>query len=451
MKSPHFFEFKELVQYLSDELVGSQLQEIMSCADGLVLGFYRFQTSSVAASKSVWLVVDLDTQFPFLGLFDHNPWHGLKSAKPLGLFLNSNFKNHNISDIRLVSDQGRVVRFDFSTGLNLFFEIRIIPKQPNMIAVCDKKKISWEKIKELTNGGSEEFLSTEIESRSVPYMFKQWHDRRSKSAKAKNSNHLSADQLSMVSSSASPYEKWVKQRQKDIDKKKKAIASLNEQIQSPLILSYSKVGEHLKIYGFKNLPLEFSKLVDFEKKVSYNIEKSFEKVKQLQSKAVGAEKRKQILEAEISKLNDLSETTFSKSLQNLAQAKSAQMQRKKSEAQVRKLVLDESKGLVCWMGKSAVENSKLLRESKAWDLWIHLKDYPSAYAILQKNKDQSISDQLLLKAATWLASESLKSKKMLEGTKLAVVVVECRHVRALKGDKLGRVTYHYPREMLITV
>ncbi len=442
MKSPHFFEFKELVQYLSDELSGAQLQEIMSCTDGLVLGFYRFQTPVVGAAKAVWLVVDLDTQFPFLGLFDHNPWHGLKSAKPLGLFLNSNFKNHNVSKIDLVSDQGRVVRFDFSTDLNLFFEIRIIPKQPNMIAVRERKKISWEKVKELTNGGSEEFLSAEIESRSVPYMFKQWHDRRSKSAKGDNVKKISA---------TSPYDKWVKQRQKDIDKKKKAIDSLNEQIENPLILSYSQAGEHLKVYGFKNLPLEFSKLVDFEKKVSYNIEKSFEKVKQLQSKAVGAEKRKQILDAEIMKLNDLSEPTFSKSLQNLALAKSAQMQRKKSDAQVRKLVLDESKGLVCWMGKSAVENSKLLRESKAWDLWIHLKDYPSAYAILQKNKDQSISDQLLLKAATWLATESLKSKKMLEGAKLAVVIVECRHVRALKGDKLGRVTYHYPREMLITV
>ncbi len=442
MKSPHFFEFESLVQYLSYELLGAQLQEIMSCADGLVLSFYRFQQATAGAPKAVWLVVDLDVQFPFVGLFEHNPWHGLKSPKPLGLFLNSNFKNHNVQNISLVAGLGRVVRFDFSTELNLYFEIRIIPKQPNMIAVCEKKKISWEKIKELTNPGQDDFLSSDVESRSVPYIFKQWLDRRSKTARAG---------VIQKSAMVSPFDKWVKQRTKDIEKKQKAIRSLDEQIDNPFIKSYSETGEHLKIYGFKNLPLEFTKLVDFEKKVSWNIEKAFEKVKQLQSKSVGAQKRKQILIAEISKLQDLSESAFAKSLQNMSQAKSAQLQRKKTEAQVRKLVLDETRGIVCWMGKSAIENSKLLRESKAWDLWIHLKDYPSAYAILQKSKDQSIPDVMILKAASWLATESLKSKNKLAGSKYAVVIVECRHVKALKGDKLGRVTYHYPREMLITV
>jgi hypothetical protein len=442
VKSPHFFEFESLVQYLSDELCGSQLQEVMSCADGLVLSFYRFKVPYVDAPKAVWLVVDLDTQFPFLGLFDHNPWRGLKSAKPLGLFLNSNFKNHNLTNIQLVPNEGRVARFNFSTKADLFFDIQIIPKQPNMIAVSGRKKISWEKTKELVNAGHDDFVSSEMESRSVPYIFKQWLDRRSKVA------HGDVKKLSQTSS---PFEKWLKQRNKDIAKKKNAIDALDKQINNPLIFSYSEVGQYLKIYGFKNLPLELTSLVDFEKKVSWNIEKSFEKAKQLQSKAIGAAKRKQLLMTEITKLSDTSEFVFLQSLQNLAHTKSAQMQRKKTEAQVRKLVLDEARGIVCWMGKSAVENSKLLRESKAWDLWIHLKDYPSAYAILQKNKNQNIPDALLLKAAGWLAAESLKSKNKISGIKLAVVVVECRHVKALKGDKLGRVTYHYPREMLITV
>lgn len=439
MKSPHFFEFETLAQYFSDELTGSQLQEIMSTPDGLVLGFYRF----VHSPKAVWMVIDLDNQFPFMGFFDHNPWHGLKSAKPLGLFLNSNFKNHNIFKISLVEGQGRVVRFDFSTELNLYFEVRIIPKQPNMIAVFDKKKISWDKVKELTSQGSDEFLNSEQESRSVPFMFKQWLDRRSKSAR--NQNKTTNQQ------SASPFDKWVKQRQRDLEKKTKALVSLDQQIHSPLIKIYSEIGEHLKVSGFKDLPLEYTKHVDFEKRVSFNIEKLFEKSKQLQSKAIGAEKRKTIITDEINKLSDMSEALFAKSLQNLAQKKSALMQRKQTQAQTRKLVLDEAKGLVCWMGKSAVENSKLLRESKAWDLWIHLKDYPSAYAILQKNKEQSVSEALIFKAAEWLASESLKSKKLIAGAKLAVVIVECRHVKPLKGDKLGRVTYHHPREMLITV
>ncbi len=53
------------------------------------------------------------------------------------------------------------------------------------------------------------------------------------------------------------------------------------------------------------------------------------------------------------------------------------------------------------MGKNAGENLKLLRQAKSWDLWIHLKDYPSAYAILQKPKDKNVSDQVLIQASQW--------------------------------------------------
>ena len=103
------------------------------------------------------------------------------------------------------------------------------------------------------------------------------------------------------------------------------------------------------------------------------------------------------------------------------------------------------------MGKSAQDNLQLLRQAKAWDLWIHLKDYPSAYAIMQKAKEQKVSDSAITQASQWLVKESLKNKKNLAGVKLSVVITECRHVRPIKGDRLGRVTYHHARELLITV
>ena len=124
--------------------------------------------------------------------------------------------------------------------------------------------------------------------------------------------------------------------------------------------------------------------------------------------------------------------------------------RKKTDGDFRKLVLDEAIGLNCWMGKSAADNLRLLRQSKSWDLWIHLKDFPSAYAIIQKNKDQKISDEMLRQSAQWLVKEGSKNKDV-DGLKTTVVIVECRHVRPIKGDKIGRVTYHNAREMLITI
>ena len=56
-----------------------------------------------------------------------------------------------------------------------------------------------------------------------------------------------------------------------------------------------------------------------------------------------------------------------------------------------------------------------------------------------------------MKIAAWLVKEGLSEKKSQVGGKFSVVMVECRHVKPLKGDKLGRVTYHNAREMLIAV
>lgn len=448
MKSAHFFEFQSIVQYLNDELTGSQLQEIMPTPEGIVLGFYRFQTQTELQPKAVWLVIDLDTQFPFLGLFDHNPWHGLKSTKPIGLFISSHLKNHNVFQIEHVEEQGRVARVYFSSEKNLFLEVRLIPRQPNLLASAATragiKSISWDKIKTLDGAGSENFLTSEVESRSVPFMFSQWLARRSKTSTQKNQQAKGPQQISA-------YEKWLKQKEKDLEKKRKALKSLEDQIHNPLIALYAEIGDHLKVHGFKNVPLEFSRYIDFEKKTSWNIEKSFDKSKQLKSKSEGAQARRVKLLKEIDELQDTSEKKFAEVLKNQAEVKTRLTQRKPTQAQVRKLILDEAKNLVCWLGKSATENAKLLREAKAWDIWIHLKDYPSAYAILQRNKDQNISDIMIQKAAQWLASESLKNKKDLLGVKLAVVWVECRHVRPIKGDKLGRVTYHHAHEILITL
>ena len=47
--------------------------------------------------------------------------------------------------------------------------------------------------------------------------------------------------------------------------------------------------------------------------------------------------------------------------------------------------------------------------------------------------------------------EGLSEKKTQMGGKYSVLMVECRHVKPLKGDKLGRVTYHNAREFLIAV
>lgn len=441
MKSPSFSEFQTIIQFLQDELLGSQLQEVNSTEDGIVLGFYRFTHEP----KAVWLVFDLDSQFPFVGMFDRNPWPGIKKTKPAVLFLRSHFKNAHLKDIHVVENFGRVAEFDFSLpGKKLTLELRLIPKQPNLIVTAENKAISWDKPKSLVEVQHDP-ASAQSENRSIPFMFKQWFDRR---AKARN---LSSGESTSSSGGQSPYDKWVLQRTKDLKKKQKALQQIEEQKQELQKIPWVQIGDFLKTHGFKNFPLEWSTYVDFGKKVSFNIEKSFERAKQVVQKTKGAAERKKQLIQEIMIASDMTEARFQEHLKELSVKQAKQGQRKSPEGQFRKLTIGGDNPIQVLMGKNASENLKLLRQAKAWDLWVHLKDYPSAYAILQKTKEKSVSDAVLIQAGQWLVKESMKNKKNLDGLKISVVIVECRHVRPIKGDKLGRVTYHHSREMLITV
>lgn len=435
-KTPHHYEIHSIVQFLAEELAGAQLQSVQSSKEGLVLGFYRYHHFP----KIVYLVLDLDPVFPYFGMFEENPWLNLKATTPVGLFLNSHFKNRNLFSIEMVENLGRVVRFYFTSQKDFYFELRLIPKQVNLIAYANDKKISWVQVKNLESQKFDLDQIEQLETRSVHFMNQQWSNVKANKNFQKNTSIVK-----------SPFDKWVIQKTKDQQKKIKALEGLDKQIHNPLIETYQAIGEHLKTNGYKNLPLEWTSHVDFEQRPSWNIEHLFTKSKSLKLKSEGASQRKEILLKEIKSLSQLSEKDYQVELERQLEKKKNSLNRKPTAGQLRKFVLDEGKNLICWIGKNAQENMKLLRSSKSWDLWIHLKDYPSAYAILQKTKDQKVSDQDLIKSAQWLVTESFKNKNTIQGLKIAVVVTECRFVKPIKGDKIGRVTYHNPRELLITV
>ena len=442
MKTPSFNELQTLVEYFSDELLGSQLQEIQSTNEGLVLVFYRFNHEP----KTAYVVFDLDIQFPFMGLYFSNPWPHLKKIKPLGLFLNSHGKNLALSQIRLLPNYGRVLQIELGKAGEGFtptrLEFRMIPKQANLIVTKDKKSISWYPVKPLTemavpvSDGPNEIEDV----RSIPFILKSWFERRG-AGKKQIEKTMTVGQ--------SPFDKWKAQRQKDLSKKTKAISAIEKQIQDYIDIPWSEIGDHLKSFGTKDLRPEWHQYLDFKISVSQNIQNCFAKSKAAKVKILGAQKRLALVQSEIDRLSDLSPELFES---QLVERNRKQSQTKKSnrvvEGRFRKLVLDGS-GLTCYMGKSAKDNLDLLRRSKAWDMWMHLKDYPSAHAIIHRQKDQNITPSDLKKVAEWLVRENFKDR--IQGTRYAVVYVECRHVRPIKGDKLGRVTYHEGREILIAL
>ena len=135
MKTPSFLELQSLVEYLSEELEGSQLQEVQSTEEGIVLAFYRFEKNP----RMSYLVFDLDRVFPFVGFFFENPWAKLKKTKPVSLFLSAHARNLHFTAIEVSEDLGRVILLKL--GENCQIESRLIPKQPNFIVLCGKKSI----------------------------------------------------------------------------------------------------------------------------------------------------------------------------------------------------------------------------------------------------------------------------------------------------------------------
>lgn len=413
MKGLSQVELEVLVQEMESQLIGAQLQEVQVGERTLVYSFYR--------EKMKWLVVDLHNNAPMALLYEAPPpLKKAKQKKPLGLFLNSHIKGRYLQQVQVLSAYGRVFVMNF--GEDRLVETRLIPKQINVLISSQGKGISWNKPLPLSPPPEGNF---DTEVRSFRELRAQWEGA-----------------TLGKSSSVDPRVLWEKQKQKDLEKKKKALGAILENIQSAEEHKWRQLGESLKETGeLEGVAPEVAHYVDFKQSLNWNIENAFVKAKQLAQKKEGALERFKALEMEI---RNLEMSTYSPKVSE----KAPDLMRQAS-AKGRKLHLDS--GVIVYCGKSAADNLALLRRARAWDLWLHLKDYPGAHAIIHKNKDQVIAEGDLSRAAEWVVKESFASKKMELGARLDIVIVECRFVRPIKGDKLGRVNYHSEKTYSFTV
>lgn len=410
-------ELQNFVTTFSSWLAGAQLQEVLANDRGLALGFH--------GAGHYWLILDLVPQSPMFLMFkDRCPFRKSPKGKPVSLFLNSRAKGLRFSQMTLQEQWGRVVKLELAgQAESCELEIRLIPKQANLIVRAGGKQIAWDKPLELS---APPVVENPPAPRSLEEIQEEW--LREQGAPQKNF--------------MDPIAQWEKQRQKDLIKKKKALEEIQKQIESSEDRTWSEVGLALKSLGNLDVPAEYKSYVQRDQSLSWNIEHSFSKAKQLQQKKEGARVRALSLAEEIRKLEQATyKTQPSKTkLVDLMQ---------KADARGRKRVLES--GIIAYCGKSAADNLALLRQAKAWDYWLHLKDYPGAHAIIHRQRDQEVSDKEIQAVAEWVAKESLAAKSLMLGQKVAVAFVECRFVRPIKGDKLGRVTYHSERTLSFTL
>ncbi len=415
MKPFSLLELQKHVQELQS-LIGAQLQEIETHPKGLALSLYK--------RGQVWWLFDLNQQIPMsLIFFEHSPWGKKQSPKPVALFLSSHAKNLFLSKVELKNGAGRIIEVEWMNSQKICqMEIQLVPKAVNLIVRNEEKSISWEKIKELG-------VAPQIENesnRELSDIKSQWLDENS------SRTHLHTQKMNL--------DDWEKQKSKNILKKRKALDELQKHATEDLAYQWKTLGELLKSFEISELGSEWKNFLTKGIGRYEQMEQAFSKAKRLEGKKEGSLARIEILKIEIEKLEAL-ESPPALPPRN----KSSEMLKSAgAEGRIKRFG-----SLTASRGKSAADNLALLRKAKAWDIWVHLRDYPSTHAIVSLDKNQHIPDGILREVALWVATETKASQKLPAGSKLDVVVTECRFVRPIKGDKLGRV--HYQNERVLTV
>jgi hypothetical protein len=402
-------ELNNFVNHFEQVLKGAQLQEVLASDRGLALSFHN--------RTQFWMVLDLVPNTPMMLVFEnHCPFKKGPKPKPMGLFLNSNARNLYVSDFKVLTEYGRVAILTLTnTTIKCELEIRLIPKQCNLIVRSQGKTIAWEKPLDLKEAPP---VENPPEPRSLVQLHEEWLSEQKQDKKP----------------SLDPVVQWEKQKQKDLDKKRKALDEIQKQISAEKHLEWQEAGNFLVANRTLEVPKHLEAFVNPRESINWNIENAFAKSKQLVAKKDGARERLEELHQEIAKLEKSQYREKQSAKPGLVDLMH------KADARGRKFTLDS--GALAYCGKSAADNLALLRQAKAWDYWLHLKDYPGAHAIIHRQRDQEISQAEIQEVASWVARESLSSKSLMVGQKVAVVMVECRFVRPIKGDKLGRVTYH---------
>ena len=400
-------------------MVGSQLQECLTSQSQakteVGLGFYH-------RGQTTWLWFDLDPQRPMIVRSIGAPPSRKKTMRPLALFIRSRYLGRRLQSVTADLARGRVLIFCFHRAESegeappIEIEVRLLPHAPNVIARDGTTSVAENKPKELPEGAFS--LPPEAERRTWDEIETAWRAQGAKTStdpEAKRKDWLRA-----------------------LEKKREAVQKMALEIESKAANPSRDVGEWLKAHGSLEVPDQWASLVDRANSLSWNIENSFRLAKGHDRKLDGSRVRLEKLRSEIASY----------------EAKGPPTQRTQETERDSLLLKAEAKGrslklaadLDCYIGKSAADNLAILRRAQPFDLWLHLREIPGSHAIIRRARGRVVSDQELAEAGRWVATQSFgKRAASMKGERFDLLVVECRFVRPIKGDKLGRVNYTHDR------
>lgn len=412
-------ELSYFAAYAHQALHGAQLQEVITKDHVLALGFWL--------RGRIWLVLDLNSHMPLPLIFSEDlPFVGGK-PKPVQFFLKSHGVDRRLSEIR-AEERERVLHIRLGLEPEATeLEVRLFPKGANLIVRAGDKQISLAPVMELTEPPQVDMSAENIDWHE---MAQAWTHNRHKPKGAEIDPQLA----------------WEKDRQKQIQKKNQALQKMLGDLHEKQNAPWAQLGEWLKANQSLSVPQEWRELIDPRQSISANMQKAFEKAKDLKKKIDGTQARIEVIKKEVASLEAAAYRVPSIK-QTLAKEKAFRKDLlREAGVKGRRLPLTDKTEAV--FGKSAAENMALLRKAQSWDLWLHLRDFPGSHAFVRRPRNHHVGDDDLRKVAEWLIKESL-GLRASPAEKYAIVMTECRHVKPIKGDKLGRVTYHHERHFVV--
>lgn len=399
-----------------DEL--GRVVTFLSAFEGLELSGLSYQDQWIAlkffsSGTHVSVVLDLRSQSPLLIVTEKRlePIKGLKHP-PIILFLRKYFLQKVLRKVEIVKDLGRVVRFEFEGNEETFLEVRLFPSGANVIAQSSSKKVSLHKPKDLPPVESVPSFADQM--RELADVFRQWEDEVLLGNKKKKSPDRSTA----------------------TDKVQKAKAHLIKDIEQKQKSEIFSLANHLRSqWSIENLPIELSNEIRTAIEAAHgSVDKIadliFSQEKKLKEKIARSQAR--LLDLEGSQPRTL--TLIQPNLLKVAKSKGRTIQL--------------SSGHLLFVGKSAKDNLLLLRKSRAWDYWFHLRDEVSSHGILVLQKGEQPTESLFMEAASKYCI-AIQARPL--GGKVNVIAAECRHVHPIKGDKTGRVNYQFEKNILISI
>jgi hypothetical protein len=397
-----------------------------------------FESASVG---SHWLWVDF--RAPTFSMLVIKKPIGLKKSKikPIYTFLKTHGLNKQLTRLERDHSKGRVVHLSLE---NLEIELRMIKNQKNIVLQLSdsaklprKKPVSLYKMAELPQNIQAIPTAADAPARDLQAMVNEWMASQMSKKIAQHNTSLKA----LIKNDESDGERALRQK---LEKLKKSIEQIQKVLENDESQLWQAAGDWLKNNPKEKPPLEHLRFISPKKSFSENVQHIFTQAKKIKANFSANRDRVLQLKKELAHYETVSDPDTWLAMQ---QKKKLTVSVKIAEVPHKQMRLSSGHPLV--VGKSARHNLDLLRAANPWDLWIHLKDFPSAHGVITKNKSEVLTDAVLNEAARQLIESSMKKRlELIKGEKFVVIVAEKRFVKPIKGS-VGLVEYQSEKTFAI--